>query len=237
LDDDNRARVRTLPFGVDPVKFAPPSPEEEPRTPTILFLANLWRRKGIFTLLDAFCIVHSVLPDARLVIAGDGSDAEEIRAQAAAHPAAQHIEMIGMVPRSRVPDILRTCSVYCLPSFGEPFGMSALEAMSCGRPFVGTDAGGLRHIVSPDGGILVPVGNPDALAGALLRILTEPGLAAHMGKENVRHVKGNFAWDTVIDRLEDLYAELAPVGRVPQESAKVASRQMPMAAKSLPLRP
>ena len=85
---------------------------------------------------------------------------------------------------------MQSCDVYCLPSFGEPFGMTALEAMACARPVVATDAGGLRHLVAERGGRKVPPGDADALAAALREVLADPELRRAMGEHNRRRGGG-----------------------------------------------
>jgi len=102
---------------------------------------------------------------------------------------------------------MQGCAVYCLPSFGEPFGMSALEAMACARPVVATRAGGLQHLVDDDGGYTVPPGDAAALATALAALLADPGKRARMGQHNRRRVEEHYAWPRVTDRLEDAYGE------------------------------
>jgi glycosyltransferase involved in cell wall biosynthesis len=111
---------------------------------------------------------------------------------------------------------MQACAVYCLPSYGEPFGMSALEAMACGKPIVATDAGGLRHLVVDQGGRRVPPGDANALATALREILATPELRREMGKHNRRLIEERYAWPHVIGRLEDIYREameLVPTDR------------------------
>jgi glycosyltransferase involved in cell wall biosynthesis len=103
--------------------------------------------------------------------------------------------------------------VYCLPSYGEPYGMTALEAMACARPVVATAAGGLQHMVPDDGGRKVPPGDPAALAGALRELLADPALRRSMGERNRAEVEQRFAWSRVGDRLEQIYAEAVSARR------------------------
>ena len=100
---------------------------------------------------------------------------------------------------------MQSCAVYCLPSYGDPAPLAAVEAMACGRPVVATDAGGLGYLVPDEGGARVPPGNAGALADALGRILGDPALARSMGEHNRRLVEERYAWPRVVDRLEDLY--------------------------------
>ncbi|MEA2453889.1 MAG: hypothetical protein QOI45_151 [Thermoleophilaceae bacterium] len=197
-------RVHELPHGIDERLWRPPS--EPPTGQTILFLANLEVRKGIHVLLDAFETVAERLPDARLRIAGDGPERSAVERRVRESFAPGRVELLGGADRNEALALMQSCDVYCLPSYGEPFGMTALEAMACARPVVATAAGGLQHLVPDDGGRKVPPGAPAALAGALVELLGDPELRGALGSRNRRLVEERFAWPRVGDRLEALYA-------------------------------
>lgn len=208
-------RLHDFPFGVDAETFAPtPAAERESdgaagaTEPTVLFLANLEPQKGIFTLLDAVDPLLARVPTARVVIAGGGSAEGAVRARVARLARPERVTLIGRVAREQVPAVMRDAAVYCLPSLGEPFGMTAVEAMACGVPVVVSAAGGLQHLVPADGGVLVPPGDAGALAEALAGVLTDPTRRRAMGAANRRHVEARFAWPRVIDRLEGVYRTL-----------------------------
>jgi glycosyltransferase involved in cell wall biosynthesis len=197
--------VREISHGIDERVWTPGNHGSHGQD--VLFLANVQRRKGIFVLLDAFERLSGDLPAASLVVAGTGSEGDEVRRRVERSSALRRVEIVGHVDRERVPDVMRACSVYCLPSFGEPFGMTALEAMACGKPVVATDAGGLRHLVDDAGGRRVPTGDAAALATALRDVLVSPELQRQMGHHNRIVVEQRYAWARVIDRLEDVYRE------------------------------
>jgi glycosyltransferase involved in cell wall biosynthesis len=108
---------------------------------------------------------------------------------------------------------MRACTVHCLPSLGEPFGMTALEAMACAKPIVATDAGGLKHLVPDGGGLRVPPGDAAALSAALRQVLTSPELQRRMGDSNRALIERHYTWTRVIDRLEQAYAEAIGLAR------------------------
>jgi glycosyltransferase involved in cell wall biosynthesis len=103
---------------------------------------------------------------------------------------------------------MRRADVYCLPSFSEPFGISALEAMSCGRPVVATNVGGLGRLIQSEGGRTVPAGDPAALGSAIAELLRDPGLRREMGSFNRALVERRYSWDAVVDELESVYDEV-----------------------------
>jgi glycosyltransferase involved in cell wall biosynthesis len=103
---------------------------------------------------------------------------------------------------------MRWHSVYCLPSIGEPFGMTVLEAMACGLPVVGTRAGGIPDLLSAQGGRLVPPRDPVALATALIEVLRSPDLQRTMGRHNRARVEEAFDIERTVDRLEAVYESI-----------------------------
>lgn len=199
------ARVEQLPHGIDADVWRPPA--NPTMGQTVLFLANLEVRKGIHVLLDAFEGVAGRLPEARLRVAGDGPERAAVERRVRESPRLARVELLGHLDRDGALAAMQACDVYCLPSYGEPFGMTALEAMACARPLVVTAAGGLQHLVPEDGGSKVPVGDPVALADALVTLLDDAGLRQSMGAANRATVEERFAWRRVGERLERLYDE------------------------------
>ncbi|HMV87063.1 MAG TPA: glycosyltransferase family 4 protein [Blastocatellia bacterium] len=192
--------------GVDAEYFSPGADRSSgDNNQHILFVANLWRRKGILTLLEAFEKVAECLPDSRLTVVGSGGIEEEVHRRADALRCRSRITFIKHISRERLPAALRDCTVYCLPSNGEPLGGSMLEAMACGKPVVATDAGGLGLLVREEGGRKAPPRNAQALAEALIEILEAPALQARMGKFNRRLIEEHHAWHRVIEQLESVY--------------------------------
>jgi glycosyltransferase involved in cell wall biosynthesis len=206
-------KVHIIPYGIDVDNFRS---QELPTERTVLFLAKVSHHKGIMILLDAFRKVHQTFPDVKLVVAGAGPEMELAHAAAAMIGDGSAVRFVGRVERKDVQFYMQNCTVFCLPSFGEAFGMSVLEAMACGRSVVVTNDGGLRHIVTDRGGRKVPVGNPAELANALIEILNDPTLAKSMGDFNRQQVEQHYAWKSVIDRIEALYYDAlkdAPLGQ------------------------
>lgn len=205
--EELRERIHFLPHGIDTELFSPASDtsHDSEQNLSILFFANVVRRKGIFTLIDAFPAVAREFPSVRLRIAGDGSELPEAKQRVAHLKCSHQVEFLGRLERSDAPELYRKCSVYCLPSFGEPYAGTIIEAMSCGRPVVVTDSGGSPHLVPKQGGRCVAAGNAEALSRALIELLHEPNLRATMGAYNRRAVEENLSWECVVKRLENIY--------------------------------
>jgi L-malate glycosyltransferase len=219
------SRMELLPHGIDSDFFCPKedraaqSDSSGKDSTEILFMASLVRRKGIFDLLQAFDRVAARFPRARLAIAGDGSELLEARCAASGLSVSDRVSFLGHQDRIRAVTLLQNTDIYCLPSHGEPYGMTAVEAMSCGKPLVVTDAGGLGCLVDDKGGLRVPVGDIQALADALCTLIADPRRREAMGDHNRRRVLETMSWDRVIDRLEEIYiAAIAKGPRGPEAS-------------------
>jgi len=209
-----RDRVYMLPHGIDTDLFSPEIGSESGaqlivarENPSILFFANVVPRKGIFALLEAFATVAQECPNAILRIAGDGSALNEVKRQAAASRCAAQIEFLGLQERAAAPSLYRNCDIYCLPSYGEPYATTVLEALSCGKPIVITDAGGLPYMVHEKGGRRVPVGDSVLLAKALLELLRDPAQRQVMGRYNRKLVESTMTWENVVQQLEEIYRQ------------------------------
>lgn len=200
----NVHKVFMLPNGVDVDRFEPSNRDDDGLT--IVSLCGLAHRKGAYVLLEAFKQVLDAVPQASLTIGGAAAAPELDAARLRLGHAAGRVNFVGPVSRDALPGLLRGGSVFCMPSYGEPYGMAALEAMSCGLPVVATDGGGLAHLVPEQGGKKVPQGYPDALAAALITLLGDRDLRRSCGSYNRSIVLSKFAWPRVMERLEFIYA-------------------------------
>jgi phosphatidylinositol alpha-mannosyltransferase len=208
LGDD----VRVIPNGVDVARFASLPP---PAGRVVVFVGRLEPRKGARVLLEAFPAVRERVPDASLVVVGDGP---ERRALEAAVPEAlrDHVTFAGRVEAAELPRVLGEAAVVAVPSLGgESFGIVLLEAMAAGRPLVASDIPGYRALVR-DGleGLLVPPGDPAALADALVAVLGDPERAGRMGEAG-RARAARYDWSRIAGEVEEVYraALAAATGR------------------------
>jgi glycosyltransferase involved in cell wall biosynthesis len=207
LSSARRDRVHELPLGVDATFWHPAAPP--PEGLDVLFLAGLEVRKGIHVLLDAWERLSPRIPAARLLLAGDGAEREAVRDRVRDTPALAGVEVVGPLDREAARVAVQACAVFCLPSFGDPAPLAAVEAMACGRPLVATDASGLGLLVPDGGGIKVPPGDANRLADALAELLGDRARSEAMGAANRRTVEERYSWARVVDRLEELYVGAA----------------------------
>lgn len=167
--------------GVDVEHF---SVQSLPPGPVFLLIARLLRDKGVREYVQAASSVRRLHPEARFLLAGwldAGNPASISRAELDGWIAAKAVEYLGALDDVR--PALAGCSVYVLPSYREGTPRTVLEAMAMGRPVITTDAPGCRQTVRDgDNGLLVPVMDPAALAGAMIRMIEEPGQREAMGR-------------------------------------------------------
>ncbi len=162
-------------------------------TMNVLFVGNDFARKGGHVVLKAFADVHRQLPRARLQLVGTNPG---IGPHAG-------VEVLGRIyDRERVSELYRQASVFVLPSFFDPMPLVLLEAMAYGLPCITTSSVGIPDIITHGrDGLMIPTGDAHALSQALLRMLTNPEVAARIGAAARRRVDEAFTWDHVIDRM------------------------------------
>jgi glycosyltransferase involved in cell wall biosynthesis len=160
------------------------------------------------------------VPDARLVVVGDGPFGPELRLDAARRGVAQAVEFAGFLPRAEKVERIQAAWALVQPSPKEGWGLTVVEAGACGTPVVAADSPGLRDSVRRDEtGLLVPYDDDDALAGALVRILRDAGLRERLGRAGVAWA-ARFTWPDCAARSLDA---LLPEGLRAPARAEVAT--------------
>jgi glycosyltransferase involved in cell wall biosynthesis len=179
--------------------------------PTVGFAGRFVGKKGLDVLLRAMAHVVNCIPDARLLVAGDGPDREAVERRIAELDLGQAVSMLGFLSRPDLENRLDAAWVQAVPSlWEEPFGLVAAEGMMRGTAVVASDAGALSHIVR-DGhtGLLAPPGSVDALVDALHRLLLDRQLAERMGECGHEVALAEFDEERVVERFLCLYHELS----------------------------
>jgi glycosyltransferase involved in cell wall biosynthesis len=171
--------------------------------PIVLTVARLDLRKGLQYLLDA---VRQV-PQAMLVLAGDGEDRSTLEAQARDLQVADRVVFLGH--RTDVPALLAAADVFVLPSLTEGLPISLLEAMAAGTPVVGTAIEGIDElIVAGETGVLVPPADANGLAAGILAVLRDPA-GAHVRATAARaFVDREFTVERARTQVLEVYREL-----------------------------
>jgi len=159
-----------------------------------VFIGLDFERKGGVELLEAFRIVRAHLPTARLTIVG-GMAAGEIQ------PGVRSLGRIqGPRRNETLARVLRSASVFVMPSRYEPFGIVFLEAMAAGLPCIGANHNAMPEIIG-ETGALVPPNDPAALALALRELLSDPAVAAHRGRAARARYNQCYGWQKTAARI------------------------------------
>lgn len=220
--------VRVIHNGIPLERFTPGEPPAGlapslglgPQDELICVVGRLTPWKGHRTLLQAMCRVREARPRAKLIVVGEvafweDSYEEELRSLAQSLGLADRVVWAGF--REDVPDLLRLCDVFVLPSVNEPFGRVIIEAMAAGKPVVATRSGGVPEIVvEGETGLLVPPGDEAALAGALVELLADPARALRMGAAGTARARERFDVTRVAASVQQVYEEVL-AGSAPRQ--------------------
>ncbi len=201
----SNAHIVVLPNPVDCDSFAGRAPDRE--GDTLLFMGDLAPHKGVFDLLDAVPLIAAQHAGTRLVLCGRG-DRRAVWNHARALGIDERVVCPGYVTGREKRARFRQAALYVHPAYYEALGVSLLEALAAGLPVVATAVGGIPEVVeSGTNGLLVPPGNAEALAGAVLHLLDDPALCARMARQNRLRARAEFDLPLVVEQLAGLYGE------------------------------
>lgn len=174
----------------------------------VLFLGVLGQRKGVYDLLESWPAVLKAVPNARLLIGGNG-EVENAKKMAQMLNLGASVEFLGWIDGDRKVELLKNADAFVLPSYNEGLPMSVLEAMSCAVPVVTTRVGGIPELIT-DGqdGILIDAGNQNELTNALIKLGNNLETRASLGQAGYNRVKDSFSDTAVLPRLEALYSNI-----------------------------
>jgi glycosyltransferase involved in cell wall biosynthesis len=205
-----RGRFRVIPNGVDTTRFAPAGEAGRRAArerlglgtaPLVICVGRLSRQKGQDVLVDAWPSVRGRVRGAELALVGDGEELETLRQRAGGG-----VTLAG--PRTDVPDWLAACDVVAMPSRWEGMSLGMLEAMAAGCSLVASDVPGVREAVG-DAGAIVPVGDGDALAAAIVERLLDPARRAAEGEAAAARARASYDIRDTLSRTAELCLEVA----------------------------
>jgi phosphatidylinositol alpha-1,6-mannosyltransferase len=213
-------KIRRLAWGLDPEFEArlrapvPPSrPADFPERARVILTVGRWdpaeRYKGADTLISAMPRLLRTVPDAVLVLVGEGEDRPMLEQLARESGVADHVRFLFGLTQEELFACYAHCDLFAMPSRGEGFGLVFLEAMACAKSVIGGAHGGTPDVVE-DGvtGLLVPHGDAALLSSALESLFADPSRACEMGTRGRERVQAAFTFErfqTELSRaLEDV---------------------------------
>jgi phosphatidylinositol alpha-mannosyltransferase len=204
-----------IPNGVAVAAFVGALPLADlPVGPRVVFLGRIDEdRKGLSVLLAALPALVAQVSDVQLLVAGPG-DVEAVRD--GLDPAfSDRVHLLGLVSAADKPRVFASGDVYCAPNtHGESFGIVLIEAMAAGIPVVASDLEAFRRVLDDgDAGVLVPVGDPRALADGLADLLHDPVRRAQLAAAGSQAVLA-YDWSQVTRQVVEVYETVAMVAAV-----------------------
>jgi len=177
---------------------------------TFGFAARMEQLKGPMILIDAFAKAYQSCGDLTLNIAGDGSQRQKIAARAKALNIASRYRYHGVYTHpEECRAFMESLDVFVMPSFSEGTPNSIVEAMACGKPIIASDVGGIPDMIGDEAGLLVPPGEIDALAEAMLRLARDSDLRKQMGKVARARYQKLFSPKVVVPLIVESYERVA----------------------------
>ena len=201
--DENR--VHLIPPGVDPSLFE--GPFEDPfagiRRPRVLFVGRLAPQKGVSTLVEAAGLLKD--PSARILLVGDGPERPKLERDAERLGVDDRLHFVGFFAHDRLPAVFAHADLLVLPSLYEELGTVLLEAMQAALPIVASKTGGIPDVIDNGvNGMLVPPGDPEALARAIDCLLADRKLACRLSEGAQERAK-DYDWEVLAERVLRVY--------------------------------
>lgn len=203
-------RVKTIPNGVDTDLFRPLSEHQTDECITILFVSRLNPQKDLGTLFRALKKIQNEHPllNWRLRIAGDGPMYAKWKKEGEAGIGA-HVTFLGWLDREKISDEMKHADVFVLPSLKEGMPIVCLQAMSTGLPIVATATEGTIEVVKNNiNGLLVPVGNSNELADALVNVLSSREMRLRFGRAGREMAVQYFGWSAMAQKYITEFTEI-----------------------------
>ena len=208
--------------GTTPAEFPPAARQQLvdlrqalsiPEDHLIIFsLGRIVLKKGFKYLIQALPQIREKVPNVTVIIGGDGSDLPRLKSMAKEQGVSENILFPGTISRADVSTYFHLCDIFTLPAVFDPKGnvdgcpIVIMEAMACGKPVVVTDISGIPQAVLHDKtGFLVEEKDPDALATALVSLLTDAEKRTKFGDAGQQRLLHELTWEKTIEQFINLY--------------------------------
>lgn len=198
--------IEFIPNGIDLNKYQP-KPSSKFDTPTIFYIGRLEKRKGVKYLIKAFAQLQKSMPEAQLLIGGDGPERENLE-EYVEDMEIENVGFLGFLSESEKLRLMQSSTVFCSPAlYGESFGIVLLEAMACGTPIVAGNNPGYEGVLRERGALaLVDPKHTDDFSRRLKLMLTDKGLQDGWNDWAKEYVK-QFNYPNIVDLYEKVFED------------------------------
>jgi len=209
-------KVTVIPNSVDIKNFHPKIDGNEMRerlnllySPLVLYVGKLDYHKGFNTLIESFVRVIGDIPDAKLLIVGDGPMKKNIEYLIDIFSLRDSVILAGRVSEEDLPKYYAASNLVVLPSLMEGFGIVLLEAMASGKPCIATNVGGTEDVVvDNETGLIIPPADPESLYKAILTLLLDNNLSIEFGNKGWHRVLKNFTKENIAEKTLNVYDQV-----------------------------
>ncbi|ODS35025.1 hypothetical protein BEH94_03725 [Candidatus Altiarchaeales archaeon WOR_SM1_SCG] len=204
LETNPEQDIKIIYNGIDINEFKPAGKNDD--TIKILCVSRLIKRKGIEYLIKSVPLILNKTKCFKITIVGEGNMEHELKNLANKLDVSKYIEFRGYVKHNKLPSIYSDSNIFVLPSLNEGMSNTVLEAMASGLPIITTDTGGTRELIK-DNGIIVPMGDSEAIADAIIRLINDSKLREGMGEKS-REIAENMSWKNVAEEYLKIYEKV-----------------------------
>ncbi len=207
-----KKKIYVIPPGIDLKLFHPV--EMDKKENIILFVGRIEKTsewKGLHILIDSLKVLQNRNINFKLICVGSGDAIDEYRQYSEKNNVTNKISFLGPLYGKDLTNIYNKSTLLVLPSLSkaESFGIVLIEAMACKLPVIGSNIGGIPDVIEHEvNGLLVKPNDPEKLASALTKILTQRKIAKELGEKGYRKVLDNYTWDKQIARTNTLFQSL-----------------------------
>ena len=202
--------VTIIPYGLT-VERKPAKARQPGEVPKLLFVGRLDERKGLRYLLDALPLVLAE-QSVRLRIVGKGILEEDLKSQVHELNLEAVVNFLGFVSKEELAEEYASCDIFVLPAIvdskgdTEGLGVVMIEALAHAKPVIATAVGGIPDVIRSEiTGLLVPEKDSQALANAIIRVLSNPKQAEEMGQKGLEDIQARFSWNRIVSLCEKVF--------------------------------